>query len=99
MLSVAARRRVLHLNSLGTQRSLSSSAHSTSDRQHAVAFIGLGAMGRQMANNLFSKTLEATPNASFVVCDALPEAANAFARSFQEQYPTAAIDVVHTPGE
>ncbi|KAG8865309.1 hypothetical protein FRB96_000199 [Tulasnella sp. 330] len=83
-------------------RFLSSTSVTTgppSDRAHAVAFVGLGAMGRHMATNLFSKTFTVDSSSSFVVCDALPEAADAFARSFQEQYPTAKINVVRTPGE
>ncbi|KAG9014996.1 hypothetical protein FRB94_007068 [Tulasnella sp. JGI-2019a] len=106
-LLAATRRRVPSLASVALRPANSSSRGFSStpptprlsDRDHAIAFVGLGAMGRQMATNLFSKTFTVDSNASFVVCDALPEAAHAFARSFQEQHPTAKIDVVRTPGE
>lgn len=77
----------------------STSASTPSNRAHAVAFVGLGAMGREMANNLFSKTYLAESRSTFFVCDAFPEAAAAFARSFAEKYPTAEVVVVDTPGE
>jgi len=38
------------------------------------------------------------PNPSFVVCDAVPEAAAAFAQTFQQLHPSAKIHIADTPG-
>ncbi|KAG8899045.1 hypothetical protein FRB99_006962 [Tulasnella sp. 403] len=78
-------------------RSLSFDA---SHRPNTIAFIGLGAMGREMATNLLSKSLDRdSPGTEFVVCDAIPETANAFARGFQQLHPQAKIHVASTPGQ
>jgi 3-hydroxyisobutyrate dehydrogenase len=89
-------------------RSLStSSSNLPENRNNAIAFIGLGAMGREMATNLFTKTASAhaavsqnqSSPLSFVVCDAISEAATSFARSFRERFPSVNVEVVQTPGE
>lgn len=59
-------------------------------------------MGREMASNLFTKSLNAhgsEPSPTFIVCDALPEAAATFARNFQQLHPGVKINVVDTPAE
>ncbi|KAI0797841.1 3-hydroxyisobutyrate dehydrogenase [Abortiporus biennis] len=69
-------------------------------RPNTTAFIGLGRMGYEMANNLFSKTLvNSNGSASFVVCDAREESAHAFARSLVDQFPGTQVKVVTTPAE
>lgn len=54
-----------------------------------------------MAFNLFSKQFALSENkdASFVVCDAVPEAARAFADNFRKHFPGADVRVVSTPEE
>jgi len=56
-------------------------------------------MGSEMAFNLFSKKFTESPDANFVVCDALPSSAIAFRQNFLAQFPGANIDVVPTPEE
>lgn len=63
-------------------------------------------MGSEMAYNLFSmrhaRAREANAvntDSNFVVCDAIPEAAHAFARHFQSQFPRSKVRVVETPEE
>jgi 3-hydroxyisobutyrate dehydrogenase len=68
-------------------------------RAKSTAFIGLGRMGSEMAFNLFSKKFAESPEARFVVCDALPTSATVFRQNFLAQFPGAHIDVVHTPEE
>lgn len=85
-------------SALGKRRMMSTSV--TPDRERAIAFIGLGAMGREMASNLFTKSLADTPTpTTFVVCDAVPEAAHAFARSFATLHPSAKLHVVENPAQ
>ena len=88
-------------------RSFSTTSEHPESRKNAIAFIGLGAMGREMASNLFTKTASAheavsqnqsTP-LSFVVCDANSEAASSFARSFRERFPSINVHVADNPGE
>ncbi|KAG8926759.1 hypothetical protein FRC00_002600, partial [Tulasnella sp. 408] len=70
--------------------STTSTSHDTASRSNAIAFIGLGAMGREMASNLFTKSLNAQgsePSPTLIVCDAVPEAAASFARNFQQLHP------------
>lgn len=68
-------------------------------RARSTAFIGLGRMGSEMAFNLFSKKFAESPDANFVVCDALPSSATSFRQNFLAQFPGANIDVVPTPEE
>lgn len=59
-------------------------------------------MGREMASNLFTKSLNSQgsePSPTFIVCDAMPEAAATFARNFQQLHPGVQINVVDTPAE
>lgn len=64
-------------------------------------------MGSEMAFNLFSEQhalsqeegAHAGEELKFVVCDAVPEAAHAFARNFQSQFPRSEVRVVDTPEE
>ncbi|TDL27253.1 3-hydroxyisobutyrate dehydrogenase [Rickenella mellea] len=68
-------------------------------RPKSISFIGLGRMGSEMAFNLFSKTFAESKDAQFTVCDAVPEAAHAFRRNFQEHFPGASLHVSNTPEE
>ncbi|KAL5490203.1 hypothetical protein ACEPAI_5036 [Sanghuangporus weigelae] len=77
-------------------------------RAASISFLGLGRMGSEMAYNLFSKRHALareeersidTIDQSFVVCDAVPEAARAFVRNFQSQFPRSKIRIVETPEE
>lgn len=70
-------------------------------RAKSISFLGLGRMGSEMAFNLFSKQFALSENkdASFVVCDAVPEAARAFADNFRKHFPGADVRVVSTPEE
>ncbi|KAF9532359.1 3-hydroxyisobutyrate dehydrogenase [Crepidotus variabilis] len=68
-------------------------------RPTSTSFIGLGRMGYQMALNLFSKQHLNANEASFIVCDAVPEAAQAFCSEFTSQYPEAQISIASTPAE
>lgn len=51
------------------------SSSSSSNRAKTIGFIGLGAMGREMAANLLSKTFQASsdPDLSFVVHDSIDQ--------------------------
>jgi 3-hydroxyisobutyrate dehydrogenase len=68
-------------------------------RSRSTAFIGLGRMGYQMAYNLFSKQYVQANAESFVVCDAVPEAARSFYEEFSRQYPDSQISIANTPEE
>ena len=68
-------------------------------RGQSTSFIGLGRMGFEMANNLFSKQYADSPHSHFVVCDALPETAQSFRDAFFKQYPQAKMTVASTPEE
>lgn len=69
------------------------------ERTRTTAFIGLGRMGSEMAHNLFLNKLSESPDSGFVVCDAIPESAVSFRRSFLSRCPEAHIEVVNTPEE
>ena len=81
-----------------TSRCLQAVAHA-SPRSQSTSFIGLGRMGYQMALNLFSKQYKQDPSVQFIVCDALPESANAFTREFSAAFPDANIGIAATPGK
>ncbi|KIO04140.1 hypothetical protein M404DRAFT_144306 [Pisolithus tinctorius Marx 270] len=68
-------------------------------RARTTAFIGLGRMGSEMAHNLFLNKFSESPDSGFVVCDAIPESAVSFQRSFLSRFPEALIEVVRTPEE
>ncbi|KAI6019641.1 3-hydroxyisobutyrate dehydrogenase [Pisolithus orientalis] len=68
-------------------------------RARTTAFIGLGRMGSEMAHNLFLNKFSESPDFGFVVCDAIPESAVSFQRSFLSRFPEALIEVVRTPEE
>ena len=63
-------------------------------------------MGSEMAYNLFSKRhalaredKSVSMDRNFVVCDAVPEAAQAFALNFRRQFPRCEVHIVETPEE
>ncbi|CAO1636804.1 unnamed protein product [Parajaminaea phylloscopi] len=60
-------------------------------RSKAVGFIGLGAMGKEMARNLLTKTFAQDPEASFVVCDVEPNAVTRFITAHTALYPNRRI--------
>ncbi|KAH6918803.1 3-hydroxyisobutyrate dehydrogenase [Coprinopsis sp. MPI-PUGE-AT-0042] len=66
-------------------------------RKETTSFIGLGRMGYEMANNLFSKTYKASQDTQFVVCDALPETAHAFREAFIKKHPGSSVTVADDP--
>jgi len=74
-------------------------------RSRTIGFIGLGQMGSRMALNLFMKrfTLQdptARPqHASFLVCDAIPKAAQSFCIDFEKQYPGAKAELCTSPAQ
>ncbi|KAJ7684711.1 3-hydroxyisobutyrate dehydrogenase [Mycena polygramma] len=68
-------------------------------RPKSTSFIGLGRMGSEMAYNLFSKQFAQKPDSRFVVCDALPESASSFCRTFTAAFPGSNIEIVATPEE
>ncbi|KAG6833470.1 hypothetical protein H0H87_006042 [Tephrocybe sp. NHM501043] len=68
-------------------------------RSRSTSFIGLGRMGHEMALNLFSKQFANDAEAHFVVCDAIPDSARAFAEKFLGQFPGAKVAIASTPEE
>jgi 3-hydroxyisobutyrate dehydrogenase len=68
-------------------------------RAKSISFVGLGRMGSEMANNLFSKRFAESAEFHFVVCDAIPEAATRFADNFRIRFPEAHITVAANPQE
>jgi 3-hydroxyisobutyrate dehydrogenase len=66
-------------------------------RLSSTSFIGLGRMGAEMAYNLFSKQLVQFPQARFVVCDAFPEATEAFCKRMTSALPGIQIKAVSSP--
>jgi 3-hydroxyisobutyrate dehydrogenase len=56
-------------------------------------------MGSEMATNLFSKQLAASKDAQFIVCDAVPEAAQYFRDVFTKKYPEAKLTIAESPQE
>ena len=68
-------------------------------RAASISFLGLGRMGSEMAFNLFSKRHALAPEESFVVCDAVPDAAHSFVTNLKSHFPAVKIRVVSTPEE
>ncbi|CAO1614019.1 unnamed protein product [Sympodiomycopsis kandeliae] len=56
-------------------------------RSKTIGFVGLGAMGKEMANNLLTKTFKEDPQASFVICDSDPGAVTRFLTTQQSIHP------------
>ncbi|KAF9001942.1 NAD binding domain of 6-phosphogluconate dehydrogenase-domain-containing protein [Cyathus striatus] len=79
-------------------QSLSHSSRRTSSRP-TTTFIGLGRMGYEMAYNLFSKQIVDNPHSQFVVCDAIPDAAQSFRTSFLNKFPAANLAIVNSPAD
>lgn len=52
-----------------------------------------------MAYNLFASAHAETPDANFVVCDTLPEAAGRFCDTLVRNFPAAKLAVATTPQE
>ena len=71
----------------------------TLSRGKSTSFIGLGHMGYEMAYNLFSKQHAKENGSRFVVCDAIPEAAQRFSQFFTSQFPGAQLEIANTPEE
>ena len=68
-------------------------------RSKTTGFIGLGRMGSEMATNLFSKQFAASKDTRFIVCDAVPEAAQYFRDVFTKKYPEAKLTIAQSPQE
>ncbi|KAF5324493.1 hypothetical protein D9611_004488 [Ephemerocybe angulata] len=75
------------------------SMQSILQRSSTTSFIGLGRMGSEMATNLFSKQYAASKDTHFVVCDAVPEAAQSFVNIFTQQNPGANVTIAESPQE
>ena len=56
-------------------------------------------MGHEMAYNLFSKQYAKNNDASFVVCDAIPDSARSFTENFLNHFPNAKLAIAATPEE
>ncbi|KAF9239679.1 3-hydroxyisobutyrate dehydrogenase [Melanogaster broomeanus] len=68
-------------------------------RAKSTAFIGLGRMGSEMAHNLFSKKFAESADSQFVVCDAVPESAVTFCRTFCRSSLVRTSTSLQTPEE
>ncbi|EIW85379.1 3-hydroxyisobutyrate dehydrogenase [Coniophora puteana RWD-64-598 SS2] len=82
-----------------TVRLLQSISPAATTRQNAVAFIGLGRMGANMAYNLFSKTYASNPATKFVLCDAVPSVALDLKRRLETEFNGLDVQVVLKPEE
>ncbi|THH10269.1 hypothetical protein EW145_g1430 [Phellinidium pouzarii] len=80
-------------------RALTSHPSGHPSRASSISFLGLGRMGSEMAFNLFSKRHALANSSTFVVCDAVPEAARAFVANFQNHFPGSQLSIVSTPEE
>lgn len=69
------------------------------DRSKTIGFIGLGAMGKEMANNLLSKTLASNPDpaVTFVVHDAFEQSITRFLTANTSLYPNRNILAASSP--
>ncbi|EST04797.1 6-phosphogluconate dehydrogenase, NADP-binding [Kalmanozyma brasiliensis GHG001] len=69
------------------------------DRSKTIGFIGLGAMGKEMANNLLSKTLAANPDpaVTFVVHDTFEQSITRFLTANTSLYPNRNILAASSP--
>lgn len=74
-----------------TSRVLQSMERYLEMRRNTVGFIGLGRMGSAMARNLFKRRFEQSSDAVFIVCDAVPEAAESFSARFLAEFPGAKL--------
>ncbi|TFL07408.1 3-hydroxyisobutyrate dehydrogenase [Pterulicium gracile] len=81
-------------------RSLRAATH-YSERSKSISFIGLGRMGYEMANNLFSKViLHQSSDYTFNVCDASPDTAERFKAEFIQRFPAVkSVNIVSSPQE
>ncbi|EPQ32071.1 uncharacterized protein PFL1_00269 [Pseudozyma flocculosa PF-1] len=77
----------------------SASASSQHDRAKTIGFIGLGAMGKEMANNLFSKTMAANPdpNVAFVIHDAFEQSITRFLTANSSLHPNRRLMTASSP--
>ncbi|KAG9092299.1 hypothetical protein FS749_015854 [Ceratobasidium sp. UAMH 11750] len=75
---------------------------------HTLGFIGLGQMGLNMADNLFTRTATAYSEGStvesskppvFLVCDVNRITADTFARDVSTRFPEVLVEVAETPAE
>lgn len=71
----------------------------THDRSKTIGFIGLGAMGKEMANNLVSKTMAANrdPAITFVVHDAFEQSITRFLTANTSLHPNRNILAASSP--
>lgn len=73
--------------------------HRAHDRSKTIGFIGLGAMGKEMANNLLSKTMAANtdPSVTFVVHDAFEQSITRFLTANTSLHPSRQILAASSP--
>lgn len=73
--------------------------HVAHDRNKTIGFIGLGAMGKEMANNLLSKSMAANadPSITFVVHDAFEQSITRFLTANTSLYPSRQILAASSP--
>ncbi|KAN0066507.1 hypothetical protein ACQY0O_000601 [Thecaphora frezii] len=69
------------------------------DRTKTIGFIGLGAMGKEMANNLFSKTMAANPdpNVAFVIHDTFEQSVTRFLTANSSLHPSRRLMTASSP--
>ena len=69
------------------------------DRSKTIGFIGLGAMGKEMANNLLAKTMAETknPDVSFVVHDAFSQSVTRFLTANTSLFPNRQLVTASSP--
>ncbi|UZJ51176.1 hypothetical protein CBS101457_000496 [Exobasidium rhododendri] len=83
---------------LATRSLRQQSLHS---RSKAIGFIGLGAMGREMATNLLSKTFQATKDeeTTFIVYDTFGDATTRFLKDHSDLFPGRRITIGSSPAD
>lgn len=86
--------RTASIGFLGLGRMGSEMAFNLFSKHHQAHLIN-----NSTANNNGTSSSSSRSDASFVVCDAVPESAQAFARKFLSQFPGANIRIVDTPDQ
>lgn len=66
-------------------------------RSKTIGFIGLGAMGKEMASHLLTKSFARHPDASFVVCDADPTTLTRFLTAQTSLHPGRMLSPAQSP--
>ncbi|KAJ1307227.1 hypothetical protein OPQ81_001341 [Rhizoctonia solani] len=91
-----------------TLRTLNAAVKSSSRPHQSLGFIGLGQMGLNMADNLFTRTATAYSEGStaassnppvFVVCDVNKITADTFAQDVATRFPGVLVEVADSPSD